>query len=140
MYLGFEGGHGTVAGLKNDFPDMQHWTDGFDVGIGMATTGLLGATIWGVMLINIATRKKWLASTGGGAKGSSTDAHVAGAEGEGTEDEDDLGSSGGGRVPAGPPSDPMLCGEEELQVNPCVGTELVVSVDRMHVSREGARG
>ncbi|CAD7975766.1 unnamed protein product [Amoebophrya sp. A25] len=61
MYLGFEGGHGTVAGLRDDFPKMQEWKEGFDVAIGMATTGLLGATIWGVMLINIASRKGWRA-------------------------------------------------------------------------------
>ncbi|CAD7960928.1 unnamed protein product [Amoebophrya sp. A120] len=61
MYLGFEGGHGTVAGLRDDFPKMQEWKDGFDVSIGMATTGLLGATIWGVMLINIASRRNWRA-------------------------------------------------------------------------------
>lgn len=41
---------------------MQDWKDGFDVSIGMATTGLLGATIWGVMLINIASRRGWRAT------------------------------------------------------------------------------
>ena len=98
MYLGFEGGHGTVAGLKNDFPDMMGWRDGFDVGIGMATTGLLGATIWGVLLINIATRRGWLAKTKKGA-GS------AGAGGEQAEE-------GGGELvdptTDQPQEDPML--------------------------------
>jgi ESS family glutamate:Na+ symporter len=60
MYLGFEGGHGTVSGLANDYKDMYKWTDGKDVALAMATTGLVGATLWGVFFINIASRRGWL--------------------------------------------------------------------------------
>jgi sodium--glutamate symport carrier gltS len=57
MYLGFEGGHGTVSGLANEFETMQNWNEGSSIALAMATTGLVGATLWGVFLINMAHKR-----------------------------------------------------------------------------------
>ncbi len=56
LEIGFEGGHGTVAGLTETFRHFD-WSAGRDLGFAMATGGMiLGITI-GMMLINWAARR-----------------------------------------------------------------------------------
>ncbi len=50
--IGFQGGHGTVAGLKNSFSAVN-FNDGLDLGIGIATIGLISAIIFGAIMSNI---------------------------------------------------------------------------------------
>ena len=54
--VGFEGGHGTAAGMAETF-DRYGWPAGKDLALASATAGILGAVIFGMILINWATRK-----------------------------------------------------------------------------------
>ena len=53
--IGFEGGHGTAAGMKSVFEDIN-WNEGYDLAVAVATVGLLGGIIIGVAVINWAIR------------------------------------------------------------------------------------
>lgn len=59
---GFAGGHGTAAAMGQVFehPTIQ-LTSGLDLGILMATGGLLYGLLSGIFWINIAARKGWIA-------------------------------------------------------------------------------
>lgn len=54
--VGFEGGHGTAAGLETQFVKLG-WTEGKDIALASATAGLLSAVLVGMVLINWAARK-----------------------------------------------------------------------------------
>jgi len=54
--VGFEGGHGTAAGLKEAF-ETFNWPQGTDFGLASATMGVVFAIIVGIILINWAARK-----------------------------------------------------------------------------------
>ena len=56
MVVGFEGGHGTAAGLKETF-ETFNWAAGTDFALASATMGVVSAIIFGVILINWAARK-----------------------------------------------------------------------------------
>ncbi|MEQ8196080.1 MAG: hypothetical protein RIB59_16485 [Rhodospirillales bacterium] len=53
--IGFEGGHGTAAGLTPIFEEMG-FSEGADLALGLATIGLVSAIITGTILINWAAR------------------------------------------------------------------------------------
>lgn len=57
--IGFEGGHGTAAGLIPVFEEMG-FTEGADLALGLATIGLVSAIITGTILINWAARTERL--------------------------------------------------------------------------------
>ena len=57
--IGFEGGHGTAAGLIPVFEEMG-FTEGADLALGLATVGLVSAIITGTILINWAARTERL--------------------------------------------------------------------------------
>ena len=54
--VGFEGGHGTAAGLAKTFED-QNWAAGKDLALTSATAGIISAVIVGMALINWAARR-----------------------------------------------------------------------------------
>jgi ESS family glutamate:Na+ symporter len=54
--VGFEGGHGTAAGLKEAFKTFN-WPQGTDFALASATMGVVSAIIVGIILINWAARK-----------------------------------------------------------------------------------
>ncbi len=54
--VGFEGGHGTAAGLKDVFIQLG-WPEGCDFALASATIGVLSAIIIGMILINRAARR-----------------------------------------------------------------------------------
>lgn len=54
--IGFEGGHGTVAGLEDAFEEFD-LDDGRDIGMAMATLGVIFSIIVGVMIINWGAKK-----------------------------------------------------------------------------------
>lgn len=54
--VGFEGGHGTAAGLGPVFDELG-WAAGRDFALAAATGGILGAIVFGMALINWAVRK-----------------------------------------------------------------------------------
>jgi len=54
--VGFEGGHGTAAGLKPTF-DLLNWPQGGDFSLASATVGIISAIVLGMILINWAARK-----------------------------------------------------------------------------------
>ena len=56
--VGFEGGHGTAAGMKETF-DKLNWPAGKDYALASATGGILSAIIVGMVLVNVATRRGW---------------------------------------------------------------------------------
>jgi glutamate:Na+ symporter, ESS family len=54
--VGFEGGHGTAAGLKDVFVQLG-WPEGADYALASATIGVVGAIVTGMILINWAARR-----------------------------------------------------------------------------------
>src|SRR5699024_3814833 len=53
--IGFEGGHGTAAGMQSVFEDIE-WAEGYDLAVAVATVGLLSGIVIGVAVINWAIR------------------------------------------------------------------------------------
>jgi ESS family glutamate:Na+ symporter len=49
--VGFEGGHGTAAGLQGTFTDLG-FPEAYDLAIGLATVGILTGVIVGIIFIN----------------------------------------------------------------------------------------
>ena len=58
--IGFSGGHGTAAGMKNAFKGYG-FAEGGDLALMSATVGILTAVLAGMVLINIAIRKNYCA-------------------------------------------------------------------------------
>ena len=56
LEIGFEGGHGTVAGLTETFEHLD-WETGKDLGFTMATAGMILGIVIGMWLINWAARR-----------------------------------------------------------------------------------
>lgn len=55
--IGFQGGHGTAAGLKQTF-DQLSYAEGTDLALGLATLGVVAGLILGTIFINLAIRSK----------------------------------------------------------------------------------
>ncbi len=55
LEMGFEGGHGTAAGMRGALEDVGYET-GADIAIGIATVGVVGGILIGIILINWAVR------------------------------------------------------------------------------------
>lgn len=56
LEIGFEGGHGTAAGLAGTFQAIG-WDEGTDLALGVATVGVVLAVVLGMILINGAVRR-----------------------------------------------------------------------------------
>ncbi|WP_027964146.1 sodium/glutamate symporter [Halalkalibacillus halophilus] len=54
--VGFEGGHGTAAGLQGTFEDIG-FAEAYDLAIGLATVGILSGVLIGILFINWAVKK-----------------------------------------------------------------------------------
>jgi ESS family glutamate:Na+ symporter len=54
--VGFEGGHGTAAGLAETFAQLG-WPEGSDFGLASATVGIVSAILCGMALVNWAARR-----------------------------------------------------------------------------------
>lgn len=54
--IGFEGGHGTAAGMADTFADLG-FEEGADLALGLATVGIVSGVLIGTILINIAARR-----------------------------------------------------------------------------------
>ncbi len=57
--IGFVGGHGTAAGLRETFAEVG-FAEGADLAIGLATVGVMGGVLIGIALINWGIRKNKL--------------------------------------------------------------------------------
>ena len=55
--IGFEGGHGTAAGLASTFEDLG-FEAGADLAMGLATVGVISGVMFGVLLINWGVRSQ----------------------------------------------------------------------------------
>ncbi|RPF55859.1 sodium/glutamate symporter [Aquisalibacillus elongatus] len=55
--VGFEGGHGTAAGLQGTFEEME-FSEAYDLAVGLATIGILSGVLIGIFMINWAIRKQ----------------------------------------------------------------------------------
>ena len=53
--IGFEGGHGTAAGLSSTFEEFD-FAEGTDLALGLATIGLVAGVLLGTVIINWAVR------------------------------------------------------------------------------------
>jgi glutamate:Na+ symporter, ESS family len=53
--IGFEGGHGTAAGLGDTFEELG-FAEGTDLALGLATIGVVSGVVVGIALINWAVR------------------------------------------------------------------------------------
>jgi glutamate:Na+ symporter, ESS family len=53
--VGFEGGHGTAAGLGGTFADLG-FEEGLDLALGLATVGIVAGVVVGIALINWGVR------------------------------------------------------------------------------------
>lgn len=54
--IGFEGGHGTAAGMADTFEELG-FEEGADLALGLATVGIVAGVLIGTVLINIAARR-----------------------------------------------------------------------------------
>ncbi|GEL08653.1 sodium/glutamate symporter [Salisediminibacterium halotolerans] len=68
--ISFVGGHGTAAGLGDTFADLG-FAEGQDLAVGLATIGILGGVIIGIILINWGARTGRAPYVGGKATFSS---------------------------------------------------------------------
>jgi ESS family glutamate:Na+ symporter len=53
--IGFQGGHGTAAGLKKTFEELG-FQEGVDLGLGVATGGVLAGFLSGIILLRVLQR------------------------------------------------------------------------------------
>lgn len=53
--IGFEGGHGTAAGLQGTFEEIG-FAEAYDLAVGLATVGILSGVIIGIAMINWGVR------------------------------------------------------------------------------------
>jgi ESS family glutamate:Na+ symporter len=58
LEIGFSGGHGTAAGMKEAFTQLG-FPAGSDLGIMSATVGVISAVVFGMAMINLAARRKY---------------------------------------------------------------------------------
>ncbi|MBP1590035.1 MAG: sodium:glutamate symporter [Kiritimatiellae bacterium] len=56
LEIGFQGGHGTVGGMADAFR-AYGWSDGIDLGLTVATVGMVVGVVLGMALVNWAHRK-----------------------------------------------------------------------------------
>ena len=56
LEIGFSGGHGTAAGMREAFTDLG-FEAGADLGLMSATVGVISAVVFGMAMINYAARK-----------------------------------------------------------------------------------
>jgi ESS family glutamate:Na+ symporter len=56
LEIGFEGGHGTAAGMAETFKAVG-WEEGTDLALGVATVGVVMGVLLGMLLINWAVRR-----------------------------------------------------------------------------------
>ena len=70
--MGFEGGHGTAAGMAGTFAELG-FEEGSDLALGMATVGIVAGVLIGTLLINIAARRGILTTLSQEASGSASD-------------------------------------------------------------------
>lgn len=54
--IGFEGGHGTAAGMADTFADLD-FEEGADLALGLATVGIVSGVLIGTLMINLAARR-----------------------------------------------------------------------------------
>jgi glutamate:Na+ symporter, ESS family len=54
--IGFEGGHGTAAGMADTFTELG-FEEGADLALGLATVGIVSGVLLGTVMINIAARR-----------------------------------------------------------------------------------
>ena len=54
--IGFEGGHGTAAGMADTFTDLG-FEEGADLALGLATVGIVSGILIGTLMINLAARR-----------------------------------------------------------------------------------
>ncbi|MDO4574342.1 MAG: sodium/glutamate symporter [Planctomycetia bacterium] len=59
LEIGFEGGHGTVGGLAETFANVG-WTEGKDLGLAVATAGMILGIVLGMAMINWAVRRGYV--------------------------------------------------------------------------------
>jgi len=57
--VGFEGGHGTAAGMGPVFEELG-WSAGRDLAMASATCGMVGAIVVGMVLVNMAARRGYI--------------------------------------------------------------------------------
>lgn len=53
--IGFEGGHGTASGMRPVFEELGY-AEGADLAVGLATVGIVGGIVIGIVLINWGVR------------------------------------------------------------------------------------
>ncbi len=61
--IGFEGGHGTAAGMAETFRQLD-FEEGADLALGLATIGLVSGVLLGTVMINWAVRRRHIESPG----------------------------------------------------------------------------
>jgi ESS family glutamate:Na+ symporter len=58
LEIGFSGGHGTAAGMKEAFTQLG-FPAGSELGLMSATVGVISAVVFGMAMINLAARKRY---------------------------------------------------------------------------------
>jgi ESS family glutamate:Na+ symporter len=58
LEIGFSGGHGTAAGMREAFTELG-FAAGSDLGLMSATVGVISAVVFGMVMINLAARRRY---------------------------------------------------------------------------------
>ena len=59
LEIGFQGGHGTVGGMSESFKSFG-WEDGIDLGLTVATAGMIVGVVVGMALVNWAYKRGYV--------------------------------------------------------------------------------
>jgi glutamate:Na+ symporter, ESS family len=128
--IGFEGGHGTAAGLSSTFEEFG-FAEGTDLALGLATIGLLAGVLLGTVLVN------WGVRTGRIALDSSGDP-VDAARAQTEDDLDDLDDrEGASRDQGAAATDPLSIHLGFVAVAIAIGWLLLAALEAIEVATWG---
>jgi glutamate:Na+ symporter, ESS family len=127
--IGFEGGHGTAAGLSDTFAEFG-FAEGTDLALGLATIGLLAGVLIGTVIVN------WGVRTGRIALDASGDP-VEAARASTDDDLDDLDDREGEADTATRSTDPLSIHLGFVAVAIAIGWLLLQALEALEVATWG---
>ena len=74
--VGFEGGHGAAAVMGKSFSNLG-FPEGLDLGLAMATVGLLSSTVLGSLLVVVGKLRGWVVPSDSSKVGSESDLEIS---------------------------------------------------------------
>jgi glutamate:Na+ symporter, ESS family len=127
--IGFEGGHGTAAGLADTFEEFG-FAEGTDLALGLATIGLVAGVLIGTLIVNWGVRTDRISL---GAEGDP----ISNARSATDDDLDDLDDREGGRDGSQSSTDPLSVHIGFVAVAISIGWLLLEALEALEVATWG---